>query len=219
MAGLFETIRVREGRIPFVAEHLARLGAGLWRLGLAAAPPGLELRLRQLAAQGEVVARVTIDAAGEVIVTRPVPEADAVLLSRVSVKHPGYPIKSVERDPFDRAKAQAAAAGADEALLLTPDGYLAEGSFTSLFFWSDDLLCTPGLGLGILPGIGRARVISLAMKAGIPVAEGRFAPAALGDGAPFLVNAVRGILRVASLDGAAVRGDPRSGELAAQFWG
>jgi branched-subunit amino acid aminotransferase/4-amino-4-deoxychorismate lyase len=221
VSGLFETLRVREGRIPFLAEHLARLGAGLWRLGLEAAPPGLDHRLRSLADAGESVLRVTIDAAGERIETRAVPPEGPLSVVTSATAHRPYPLKSTERTVFEEARAAAEARGAAEALLLTADGFLAEGTISSLFFWSDELLCTPDLGLGILPGVGRARVMALARGAGIPVAEGRFAPAALAEGraTPFLVNAVRGVIAVSSLDGAPLREDPRTTALAAGFWG
>lgn len=217
--GLFETLRIREGRIPFLAEHLARLGAGLWRLGLERAPPGLEHRLRSLAHVGEGVLRVTIDASGEKIETRAVPPLGAMRLVTATVRYRAYPIKSTDRAPLDEARAEAERRGAGEGMLLTADEYLAEGSFTSLFFWSDELLCTPDLGLGILPGIGRARVIALARKAHFAVAEGRFAPAALQGAAPFLVNAVRGVIEVESLDGSPIRSDPRTVSLLEGFWG
>lgn len=221
MSGLFETLRVREGRIPFLAEHLARLGAGLWRVGLEGAPPGLEHRLRSFADAGESVLRVTIDGAGERIETRAVPPESPLPVVTSGTVHRPYPLKSTDRAVFEEARAAAEAHRAAEALLLTADGFLAEGTIASLFFWSDELLCTPDLGLGILPGVGRARVMALARGAGIPVAEGRFAPAALSEGraAPFLVNAVRGVINVLSLDGAPVREDPRTAVLAAGFWG
>lgn len=218
MAGLFETIRIREGHIPFLAEHLARLGAGLWRLGIEGAPPGLEHRLRSLVHVGEGVLRVTIDASGEKIETRTVPEPRALGVIAATVRHRPYPLKSTERAVFDQARVEAESGGAGEALLLTADGFLAEGAITSLFFWSDELLCTPDLSLGILPGIGRARVIALARAAGIPVAEGRFARAALEGGSLFLTNAVRGIVEVAALGGVPSPEDPRTRLLADRFW-
>ena len=219
VSGLFETLRVREGRIPFLAEHLARLGAGLRRLGLDAAPPGLDHRIGATTDAGESVVRVTIDAGGEKIETRAVPPERPLRVVVTGVRHQAYPVKSTDRAAFDQARAECERHGADEALLLTADGFLAEGAMSSLFFWSEELLCTPDLGRGILPGIGRARVVTLARSAGIPVAQGRFAPAALEAAAPFLVNAVRGIIAIASLEGAAVRGDPRTAALSAGFWG
>lgn len=217
--GLFETIRIRGGRTPLLAEHLARLGAGLWRLDLADAPPGLEHRLRQFEAEGDLVLRVTIDAAGERIETGPVLPAEPLRVALTTVPHLRYEVKSTERQAFDRAVAAARASGADEALLLTRDGYLAEGSLTTLFFWSDELLCTPDLSLGILPGIGRARVLKLAREMDIPVASGRFVPAALEGASIFLTNAARGVIEVAALDGRPVPRDPRTDALAARFWG
>lgn len=210
---------MRGGTFPFLAEHLARLGAGLWRLGLEAAPPGLEHRLRQVATEHELVVRVTIDPAGERIETRPVPAQQPMRLLRVAELHTGYVLKSTDRAFLERARAEAEGRGADEALLATRDGFLAEGTFTSLFFWSDELLCTPDLGLGILPGIGRGRVRALARAAGFAVAEGRFVKEALEGAAIFLANAVRGVIPVASLDGRPAAEDPRTAVLQDAFWG
>lgn len=46
-----------------------------------------------------------------------------------------------------------------EGLLLTPDGWIAEGVTTNLFFGVGGELCTPALDLGILPGIVREVVL------------------------------------------------------------
>jgi branched-chain amino acid aminotransferase len=219
MPGIFETVRVREGRIPLLTGHLARLGASLWRLGQTGAPPGLEHRLRRFEAEGEKVLRVTIEGSDEWIEARAVPEPEPMRLVTSSVRHARYEIKNVERDVFERARAEAEARGADEALLLTVDGYLAEGSITSLFFWSDELLCAPDTGLGILPGVGRERVLKLAREARFAVAHGRFVREALEGRSAFLTNAVRGVITIASLDGESVPADPRTEMLAERFWG
>jgi branched-chain amino acid aminotransferase len=219
MPAIFETIRVRHGRIPLLTGHLARLGASLWRLGQTGAPPGLEYRLRRFESEGELVLRVTIEGSDEWIETRKVPEPESMRIVTSSVRHSRYEIKSVERDTFERARAEAESRGADEALLLTVDGYLAEGSITSLFFWSDELLCVPDAGLGILPGVGRERVLKLAREAGFAVAHGRFVREALGGRSAFLTNAVRGVIAIAALDGEPVLPDPRTATLAERFWG
>ena len=75
-------------------------------------------------------------------------------------------------------------------------------------------LRTPSLELGILPGIGRARVIELAQQ----VEEGRYPREALAGRSLFLTNAVRGVVALASLDGVLVPTDPRTTELARRFW-
>src|SRR2546430_4901127 len=84
--------------------------------------------------------------------------------------------------------------------------------------WSSDVcssdlaLRTPALELGILPGIGRGRLLELARGA-----EGRHGRSALEGKSLLLVNAVRGVVPIASLDGQAVSGDPRTGRLAVRF--
>ncbi|HYT03926.1 MAG TPA: aminotransferase class IV, partial [Gemmatimonadales bacterium] len=104
-------------------------------------------------------------------------------------------------------------AEADDALLLTPEGWVAEGTVWTLFWWDGDALRTPALELGILPGIGRARLLEL-----VRGAEGRHGRPALAGKSLLLVNAVRGVVPIASLDGEAVPGDLRTGTLAERFW-
>jgi branched-subunit amino acid aminotransferase/4-amino-4-deoxychorismate lyase len=109
--------------------------------------------------------------------------------------------------------AEARRGGADDALLVTEAGYVAEGTTWSLFWWEGDRLCTPALDLGILPGVGRARVMELA-----PAAEVRVTLAAFAGRSLFLVNAVRGIVPIGSFRGRDVPLDARTAELSHRFW-
>jgi branched-chain amino acid aminotransferase len=70
------------------------------------------------------------------------------------------------------AKAEALADGYDEALMLDPEGFLAEGSGENIFIVEGARLITPPQG-SILPGITRDTVMTLAMSEGIPVIEDR----------------------------------------------
>src|SRR5437016_5547868 len=78
----------------------------------------------------------------------------------------------------------------------------------------DRPLRTPAEDVGMLPGIGRARVLEL----GASVEQGRYARQAIEGKRLFLTNAVRGIVPLASLDGVRVKDDPRTAELAGRFW-
>jgi branched-chain amino acid aminotransferase len=60
------------------------------------------------------------------------------------------------------AKTDAARAGFDEALVLTQDGHLSEGSAMNLFIVRDNVLITPPVTENILEGITRRTVIELA---------------------------------------------------------
>ena len=60
------------------------------------------------------------------------------------------------------AKTEAIENGFDEAIMLTPDGYVAEGSGENLFLIVGGRLVTPASYDGILMGITRNKVIELA---------------------------------------------------------
>ncbi|RMF17820.1 MAG: branched-chain amino acid aminotransferase [Alphaproteobacteria bacterium] len=69
---------------------------------------------------------------------------------------------------------EAAERGAQEALMLTLDDEVAEGTVSNFFFVRKGLLLTPPLDLGILPGITRLVVLEAAERLGIVVRECRF---------------------------------------------
>ena len=62
--------------------------------------------------------------------------------------------------------------GYDEALMLDPEGYVAEGSAENLFIVRQGVLHTPE-ATSALEGITRATIMELAAEAGIPVRESR----------------------------------------------
>jgi branched-chain amino acid aminotransferase len=69
------------------------------------------------------------------------------------------------------AAEEAARRGADEALLLTAEGLVAEGARSNLFWVRKEVVYTPSLDTGILPGITRARATALARAMGFEVRE------------------------------------------------
>jgi branched-chain amino acid aminotransferase len=71
------------------------------------------------------------------------------------------------------AIADAQAAGFDEAILLTQDGHVSEGSAANIFLVMNGKLITPAVADDILVGITRSAVIDLAEKLGYPLAERR----------------------------------------------
>jgi branched-chain amino acid aminotransferase len=62
-------------------------------------------------------------------------------------------------------------AGYDEAILLTPEGTVADGSGENIFVVRDGVLYTPDLATGILPGITRDSVMQIAQDLGYTVVE------------------------------------------------
>jgi branched-chain amino acid aminotransferase len=71
------------------------------------------------------------------------------------------------------AIADAQDAGFDEAILLTQDGHVSEGSAANIFLVMNGKLITPAVADDILVGITRGAVIELADKLGYPLAERR----------------------------------------------
>jgi branched-chain amino acid aminotransferase len=62
-------------------------------------------------------------------------------------------------------------AGYDEAILLTADGTVADGSGENIFIVRDGVIYTPDLATGILPGITRDTVTQIAQDLGYTVVE------------------------------------------------
>lgn len=69
------------------------------------------------------------------------------------------------------AKQEASRRGADEALLIAPDGTVREGTSANAFCVLGDTVWTHPLSRRILPGITRGLVLELAAQLGIPVRE------------------------------------------------
>lgn len=205
---LIETVRIINGKVPLWSYHRARLERGCRALGLPL--PG---RLEVPANGTDVACRFEVGAAGVRHGTRePGPNAPLSLVT-ARTPHRPYPHKTTDREAFDRAMAEAREAGADDAVLLA-DGWVAEASIWSLCWWEMNLLCAPPLDLGVLPGVGRARLRDLQRF----IVEKRVRRRALAGVPVFLVNAVRGVVEIASWDGQTVPRHPETARLARAFW-
>lgn len=69
------------------------------------------------------------------------------------------------------AKIEAKQSGAVEALMLSNDGFVAECSGDNIFLVKNEVIITPPSHLGILEGVTRNSVITLAQEAGFQVEE------------------------------------------------
>lgn len=90
-----------------------------------------------------------------------------VNVSMTRAKVPGYYVNSI------LAKKEVKAAGYDEAVLLDPDGYVAEGSGENIFIVRKGIIKTTPL-TSILEGITRDSIIHIARDMGMTVIEERF---------------------------------------------
>ncbi len=174
--GLFETLRVDDGKALDIEAHLDRLFASLPRISLdvpedraaldqaiaevatAAPMPCARLRLtvtRGTPADGPTRLIETFS------YTPPSPEAGMTVLLLPEIhldsRGPLAGLKSLSYQANRLAHARATALGADEAILLNERGELCEGSRSNLALRLDGKWLTPPLRSGCLPGTVRRR--------------------------------------------------------------
>jgi branched-chain amino acid aminotransferase len=118
------------------------------------------------------------------------------------------------------ATLEAEGAGCDEALLLSMDGHITEGSTWNVFWRTGERLRTPSVETGLLAGVTRSLVMEIAREQGYTVEEGIW-PRSEIDAAEeaFATMTSRGLVPIRELDG---RAFPGSGEavarLASAYW-
>lgn len=238
--GLFETLHAYGGRIFALDRHLRRLMSSAAELGLElgvgeeqlAAALALTLEANGLR---NAYLRLTVsqrcDAPG--IESRAPGRFTTSVIARpldVSPRHGGASLvtlapgsappaslarhKTLSFLAYVRARAEARARRADDALLLNGAGDITEASAANVFFVCDGRLVTPPVECGLLPGITRAIVLELAPDTGIEVAERPIRPADLGACTEsFLTNSIIELQPVISINGAPV-GSGRVGGIA-----
>lgn len=86
------------------------------------------------------------------------------------------------------AKIEAKQADVYESIMLNAAGHVSEGTICNIFFVRDGILCTPSVECGILDGITRALIIDLAVRNGITVREGSFTPEELYDASEVFIT-------------------------------
>jgi 4-amino-4-deoxychorismate lyase len=235
--GAFETLRLYGGHPFLLADHIGRLNRGLSRMGIRI-PHGLEEwaeQIRRLSEasglldaslrlavtggeEGPGLTALTYERPNTFIFIRPLPEdppweerGKALRLVSVCRQAPGgaESFKTANYLNSVLARQELAAFPAEEGLMLTPDGIMAEGIVSHLFFATGGALHTPSMDLGILEGVTRTFVIELARKMGILVVEGAWPPEAL-DGADeiFVTNSVREIVPIREWNGRIWRDQP-----------
>lgn len=92
--------------------------------------------------------------------------------------------------------------GGDEAIRLDAAGHVVEGATSNVFAVIDGALVTPPVGLGLLAGITRQRVLALAAADELPAVERAFTVDDLrGAEEAFLTSSIRGVVPIGAIDG------------------
>ncbi len=216
--GVFETIKVTQGRPVFLSAHCARLFRGMEALALTLQDNPAELPLRCTAALAaspgnDGVLTVTVQAtpggAVELISLgerRYTPEHWTRGFALRTVPWPAPPgpdagLKTLRsREAWLAARDKARAAGCDEALLIDSNSAILEGSISNVFVVRGGHVFTPPLSAGILPGVIRALLLRdrgrlLIEETDLPASILRVADEV------FLTNSLLGVMPVARIDG------------------
>jgi len=111
-------------------------------------------------------------------------------------------LKTVQLLPNVLAKQKALAAGVFDAIFVSPEGVVREGTSSNLCIVADGVVVTHPLTPQILPGITRMVVIDLCRELNIPVSERFFKTDALyGSEEAFLTGTVTEVLPIVTIDG------------------
>ena len=204
--GAFEVIRIYGGRLFALGDHLDRLERSAAAIELEFDRAALEREIDALLARlgdADGQLRVIVTRGGRrIAATEPLPpHAETLRLATVTycptVILNG--VKSLSYAANMQATRLAKAQGADEAVLVQPDGTVLEPPTSSIFWVSPQgSLRTPALDAGVLESITRDRLIgALDVEEGAwPVADLRAAREA------FLASTTREIQAVSAIDGA-----------------
>lgn len=228
--GVWEGLRLHKGALLFLEAHLDRLyrGAEAIRLDIGrdraqlvraiaetlaanAMTDGVHIRLMVTRGLKATVNQDPRNALGAptlaIVAEHKVPPAMRPLrLASVSVRCTpasmfDMRLNSHSRLNLIRALIEAIEAGADEAVMLDPQGFVSSCNATNLFFAADGNVFT-STGTYCFNGVTRANVIGLCHDHGIPVTERDFGlEEALGADEAFVTGTLGGIAPVGALDG------------------
>lgn len=239
--GVFETLRVRDGRPIELDDHVARLRRSADGLEIVV-PDDLRQRLeagigdlveaeRRSGGGVDVAIRVTVSRGptttrGLLPPTEPieptiviqawpvVPMPDELLerglrlvpsAIRRDPENPLAGLKTTSRADSVHARLEARAAGADDALFLTTDGYVSEATTANIFIVTGTVLATPALGCAILAGTTRTWILGWAGAVGLDAREGWYTTHDLLEAdEAFVCSSVAGIVPVTSFGDARI---------------
>ena len=237
---VWEGLRLTNGRIFALEEHLARLRRSAHALAFAAVPSDdsmtEEIR-RTLAANGMrdgVHIRLTLtrgvkltsgmdprlNVSGPTLIVLaefkdPVYDAAGITLITASVRRPAPDcldpkIHHNNLLPSILAKIEANVAGADDAVMLDHRGFIAETNATHIFFVRAGTLATPTT-VSCPEGITRAAVLELAAEAGLRCQPGDYTlPQLYTAEEAFVTGTMGGLAPVVGVDGRVI-GDGHPG--------
>ncbi len=224
--GLFETIRVFDGKIPFLSFHLARLNKGLEVLGLELSYnyerfaslffqileknklKNARLRLMVFRSGGGLYKPVTKQA--HVLIEAKSLETDFFELNKVGLNLGIYSevpktysaismLKTNNALPYIMASNFASENSFDECVLLNTNGNLADCIYSNIFMVKDNYIFTPPITDGAVAGTMQAIILQLAEQNNWQIHQVSLTEKdLLASDEIFLTNAIKGVQWVQS---------------------
>jgi branched-chain amino acid aminotransferase len=209
--GVFEMIRLYRGRPFALGEHLDRLERSAAAIELPVDRAAVEREVGALLdafGEDDAALRIVLTRGGRrLVLTEALPEwPDSAHVATVTYSPTEIltGVKSTSYAANMQATRIAAARGADEAILVRPDGVVLEAPTSAVFWVSDGELRTPSLDTGILDSITRDRIL-----AALDVAEGDYdADDLRGAEQAFLASTTREVQPISAVDGRELPGAP-----------
>jgi len=207
--GIFEGIRFYKNRVFLLSKHIKRLFNSAKAINLKMVWTKEEIKqmvLETITAnnlQDGYIRLIVTRGVGDlgldprkcprptiIIITEP----EIKLLAEQKIEGAKAMLSSVKRDPVDGtsheikslnylnsilAKMEATDAGAHEAICLNSSGFVVEGVAENIFIVSGEIVTTPPISAGCLPGLTRELVKNIAEKLGYKVKEENITPTQL----------------------------------------
>jgi len=204
--GLFETIRFDSRKLFYPEQHLERLSAGLdiIRIKLRKSSADIILLLEETIQRNPIQSGLL-----RLMVTRGEVEgppwkyegsAGIYITIRSLTPEPEYPVKIIfypeDKYPIIRfnpaikslnyignmlAKKDAEKEGAFEPVFYNKEGYITECAIRNIFFVQGNRLLTPSTNLGVLPGVMRGAIMSIANELNLTVKEANISIESIND--------------------------------------
>ena len=201
--GLIETLLWSKGQgFTLLDYHVARLAASAqsldFSLNLVEFEAALARAVQNLPSGQHFRVRAVLQRGGAINVTQTrIQEGTPGVVWRVAMAQTRFdstwPLlrhKTTLRALYEDEFADAGKRGADEVMFINERGELCEGARCNIFVKRGDVLLTPALACGLLPGTLRAQLLLSGQAQ-----EAILAPADLTDAEWYMGNSVRGLVR------------------------
>lgn len=232
--GLFETLRAEKGKIYLLKEHMQRLrsSAKLLKIAFEMSDREIESAILALLEENQLTnayVRLTLSKGKGPMGLKGTFEHPTLLIFCKELQLPSneeyrngrdlciIELKRSTPESGTRVKSlnylnslmgfwEVSEKKCSEGIMLTPEGYITEGTVSNLFFvekdnQGKDRLLTPSEETGILIGVTRQEVIRIAKKLNIPVLEAKFKLERLGQAQEaFTTNAIAEIVPIRTIE-------------------